>query len=61
MPKHDALVGGIIGESHQHLWINFMKTIIFLESVADPSILLPGSADVVGGYLRFVLRKSIMS
>lgn len=58
---HDALVGGDVDGSRQHLWIDFMKTVIFLESVADPSILLPGSADVVGGYLRFVLRKSIMS
>lgn len=25
-----------------------MKTVIFLESVADPSILLPGSAEIAG-------------
>lgn len=58
MSVHDAL--GNVDESRQHLWIYFMKTIIFLESVADPSILLPGSADVLGGNLRFVLRKIIV-
>lgn len=37
-----------------------MKTIILLESVVVPSIMLSGSADVVGGNLRFVLRRIIV-
>lgn len=32
-------------------WIDVMKTVIFLESVADPSVLLPGSAEIAGRYL----------
>lgn len=36
-----------------------MKTIILPESVV-PSIMLSGSADVVGGNLRFALRRIIV-
>lgn len=53
---HDALVGGNVDRSRQHLWIHFMKTITFLESVAYQSR-LPGRADVVGGYLEICFKK----
>lgn len=37
---HDGLVRGKVDGSRQHLWIDFLKTIILPESVADSSIFL---------------------